>query len=65
MAGIGEVLWDIFDGEKRRPGGAPAIFAYHAAQSGLTGAIISAVNVADDGLTKKNSLTKTLRSLHQ
>lgn len=64
MAGIGEVLWDIFDGEKRRPGGAPAIFAYHAAQSGLTGAIISAVNVADDGLTKKNSLTKTLRSLH-
>ena len=63
VVGFGEVLWDVFDDKRRRPGGAPAIFAYHAAQSGFTGAIISAVNVGDECLPKKDSLTKTLKSL--
>jgi fructokinase len=39
---IGEILWDIFQYE-RTPGGAPANFAYHAAQQGAEVHIISAV----------------------
>lgn len=54
VVGIGEVLLDCFPNNKKRLGGAPAIFAYHAAQSGFEGLIISAVGcnngkVDDDG----------------
>lgn len=42
VIGIGEVLWDCLP-EGRKLGGAPANFAYHAAQFGINTAVISAV----------------------
>ena len=36
VVGLGEVLWDMFPKGKRL-GGAPANFAYHAAQFGHEG----------------------------
>ncbi len=42
VAGIGELLWDVFPGGKAL-GGAPANFAYHASQLGLEGYAVSAV----------------------
>jgi fructokinase len=42
IVAIGETLWDIFPHE-RTPGGAPANFAYHAAQQGMEAHIVSAV----------------------
>ncbi|MCF7885485.1 MAG: carbohydrate kinase [Candidatus Marinimicrobia bacterium] len=42
IAGLGEILWDIFP-DNRRPGGAPANFIYHIQQLGYSGKIISAV----------------------
>jgi fructokinase len=48
IAGIGEVLWDMFlDG--RCLGGAPANFAYHAQQHGAEAFIVSAVGADSDG----------------
>ena len=42
VAGMGEVLWDVLpDGKK--PGGAPANFAYHVSQFGLESKVVSAV----------------------
>jgi len=44
VLGLGELLWDCFpDGE--RPGGAPANFAYHAAQLGFEGGVLSRVGL--------------------
>lgn len=40
VVGLGEALWDIF-GETRKPGGATANIAYHAAQLGAHGVIAS------------------------
>ena len=42
IVGIGEVLWDVF-GEQKTLGGAPANFAYHAAQQGVRGNVVSAI----------------------
>ncbi len=42
LAGIGELLWDIFPAGKEL-GGAPANFAYHASALGGKGLIISCV----------------------
>lgn len=42
MVGIGEVLWDMLP-EGKRIGGAPANFAFHAAQFGLECRVVSAV----------------------
>lgn len=42
IVGIGEILWDILP-ESKKLGGAPANFAYHAAQSGLPSCVVSAV----------------------
>lgn len=42
VVGLGEVLWDVFP-DRRRLGGAPANFAYHAAQQGARGILVSAV----------------------
>jgi len=42
MLGIGELLWDVFE-DGRRPGGAPANFAFHARQLGHEAAVISRV----------------------
>ena len=43
VACFGEILWDIFPGEKRRIGGAPFNVAYHLHQMGLEVHMISAV----------------------
>jgi fructokinase len=42
IAGIGEILWDIFP-ERKVLGGAPANFAYHASQFGFEGYAVSAI----------------------
>ena len=42
VVGIGEVLWDMLP-QGRMLGGAPANFAYHVAQFGFQGVIVSAV----------------------
>ncbi len=48
ILGLGELLWDCFpDGE--RPGGAPANFAYHAAQLGFAGGVLSRVGQDERG----------------
>ena len=47
IAGIGEVLWDLYH-DSRHLGGAPANFAIHASQLGDDGIVIS--RVGDDGM---------------
>lgn len=42
VVGFGEVLWDMLPDGKQL-GGAPANFAYHAAQSGLESCVVSAI----------------------
>jgi fructokinase len=42
MLGLGELLWDVFP-DGKRPGGAPANFAFHAAQLGHPASVISRV----------------------
>ena len=42
IVGLGELLWDVFPDE-RRPGGAPANFAWHANQMGARGVVVSRV----------------------
>ena len=48
VIGLGEILWDCF-GESRRLGGAPANCAYHMAQFGHRGMVVSAVGRDADG----------------
>ena len=48
LAGIGELLWDIFPGGKQL-GGAPCNFAYHAHQAGFESFVISAVGCDKEG----------------
>ena len=43
IIGLGEILWDIFPGQKKVLGGAPANFAWHASQFGFDGCVVSAV----------------------
>lgn len=47
VVGMGEVLWDVLP-EGKKIGGAPANFAYHVSQFGLSSCVVSAV--ADDAL---------------
>ena len=47
FVGLGEVLWDVFP-DGRRPGGAPANFAWHVNQLGAHGLVVS--RVGDDRL---------------
>ena len=47
IVGIGEILWDILP-EGKKLGGAPANFAYHARQLGLSSMVVSAIG--DDEL---------------
>jgi len=42
VVGLGESLWDCFPDE-RRPGGAPANFAFHVSQLGMNGVVCSRV----------------------
>jgi fructokinase len=55
LIGIGEVLWDEFPGSKRL-GGAPANFAFHAAQLGGNGLIISRIGDDPPGRQIKDTL---------
>ncbi|WP_040352812.1 carbohydrate kinase family protein [Blastopirellula marina] len=48
VIGLGEILWDCFPDE-RRPGGAPANFAFHAQQLGLNGVVLSRVGTDELG----------------
>lgn len=48
IVGIGELLWDMLP-EGRKPGGAPANFAYHISQFGLRGTVVSAVGSDEPG----------------
>ena len=48
VIGLGEILWDCF-GAERRLGGAPANCAYHAAQFGHRGIVVSAIGRDADG----------------
>lgn len=57
ILGLGELLWDCFpDGE--RPGGAPANFAYHAAQLGYQGGVLSRVGADERGTKLIHWLTQ-------
>lgn len=59
VVGIGEALWDVFPGDEERLGGAPVIFAYHAAQSGFRGVVISAVGEGGKG----DKLIRTMEAM--
>lgn len=48
VVGIGEILWDMLPNGKK-PGGAPANFAYHVSQFGLPAVVSSAVGPDDAG----------------
>lgn len=48
IVGLGEVLWDKFPRGKRL-GGAPANFAYHSAQFGHEGLVVSAIGLDRNG----------------
>ncbi|MDE6716520.1 MAG: carbohydrate kinase [Muribaculaceae bacterium] len=50
VVGIGEALWDILP-EGKKIGGAPANFAYHISQFGLSSCVVSAVG--NDALGKE------------
>lgn len=50
VVGMGEVLWDVLP-EGKKLGGAPANFAYHVAQFGLSSCVVSAVG--SDALGKE------------
>jgi fructokinase len=50
MLGLGELLWDVFE-DGKRPGGAPANFAFHAAQLGHPASVVS--RVGDDRLGRE------------
>lgn len=58
VIGMGEVLWDLLP-EGRKMGGAPANFAYHAAQFGFPGRIVSAVGDDEPG----DQMTEEFRRL--
>lgn len=48
IVGIGEILWDRLPDGKRL-GGAPANFAWHAAQAGMESCVVSAIGKDDAG----------------
>lgn len=67
VAGIGELLWDIFPTGKRA-GGAPVNFVYHATQLGAEGYAISAVGKDELGTEilqelDKNNIAYSIDSL--
>ena len=47
VVGMGEALWDVLP-EGKKIGGAPANFAYHVSQFGLSSCVVSAIG--DDAL---------------
>jgi fructokinase len=57
VVGFGELLWDCFP-RSRRPGGAPANVAYHAARLGHRGVVVSRVGADPDGETLREHLRR-------
>lgn len=57
VVGMGEALWDVLP-EGKKIGGAPANFAYHAAQFGLRSCVVSAVGNDDLGREILDTLTE-------
>lgn len=55
IAGLGELLWDIFP-DKKQMGGAPANFAYHVNETGEGGIIVSSVGDDKPGEEIKNRI---------
>ncbi len=55
VIGLGELLWDCFP-DSRRPGGAPANVAFHAAQLGAEALVVSRVGADGDGAALKDHL---------
>ncbi len=67
VAGIGELLWDIFP-EGKMPGGASANFAFHASQSGCNAILVSAVGSDELGrelLSALNGLKLNLKYIQR
>jgi len=58
IAGIGEALWDCFP-DGRQLGGAPANFAFHAAQLGACAYIVSRVGTDAAGARLTSALART------
>ena len=56
LIGIGEILWDIYDNNKKYLGGAPTNFAIHCAQLGNNGIVVSRVGEDKLGQDIQNSL---------
>ena len=49
ILGVGELLFDRFPGGSRVPGGAPANFAFHCQQLGMSAAVVSRVGTDEPG----------------
>ena len=62
VVGMGEALWDVLP-EGKKIGGAPANFAYHVSQFGLSSCVVSAVGV--DALGKEIVENFTSKGLNQ
>ncbi len=62
VVGMGEALWDVLP-EGKKIGGAPANFAYHVSQFGLSSCVVSAVG--DDALGKEIIDNFTSKGLNQ
>ena len=56
VVGMGEALWDVLP-EGKKIGGAPANFAYHVSQFGLTSCVVSAVGADALGKEIQENLT--------
>lgn len=56
VVGMGEALWDVLP-EGKKIGGAPANFAYHVSQFGLTSCVVSAVGPDALGKEIQENLT--------
>lgn len=61
VLGMGEALWDVLP-EGKKIGGAPANFAYHVSQFGLTSCVVSAVG--PDALGKEIQENLTSKGLN-
>lgn len=61
VVGMGEALWDVLP-EGKKIGGAPANFAYHVSQFGLTSCVVSAVG--SDALGKEIQENLTSKGLN-
>ncbi|MGM9842873.1 MAG: carbohydrate kinase [Muribaculaceae bacterium] len=62
VVGMGEALWDVLP-EGKKIGGAPANFAYHVSQFGLSSCVVSAIG--DDALGREIVENFTSKGLKQ